>query len=79
MPTKEAFLGFNILAAWIALSFPLDIMNFPLEDMPEIFFPTSFSLTSLCFVGNSTKLDISFSFKMSWLDVFVSSKSIMST
>ena len=28
---KDAFLGLNFLAAWIALSFPIDIMSFPFE------------------------------------------------
>ena len=28
---KDAFLCLNFLAAWIALSFPIDIMSFPFE------------------------------------------------
>ena len=39
---KEGFLGLNFLAAWIALSLPLDIIG--------NFFRTNFSLTS-CFMG----------------------------
>ena len=39
---KEGFLGLNFLAAWIALSLPLDIIS--------NFFRTNFSLTS-CFMG----------------------------
>ena len=40
IPMKEGFLGLNILAAWIALSLPLEILNFPFEDLPESIFFT---------------------------------------
>ena len=46
---KEGFLGLNFLAAWIALSLPLDIIG--------NFFRTNFSLTS-CFVGKSSEGDM---------------------
>ena len=68
---KDAFLGLNFLAAWIALSLPLDIMSSPFEDMPENVFLTNFSLTS-CFVGNSSELDILFSFNLSCPNMSVS-------
>ena len=58
----------------------LDILSFPFEDMLEKVFFTKFSLT-LRFVGKSFEGDISFSFKLSCLDMVISSssKSIIST
>ena len=50
---KEGFLGLNILAAWIALSLPLDILNFPFEDLRETIVFTNFSFASTCFMANS--------------------------
>ena len=46
---KEGFLGLNFSTAWIAFSFPLDML--------ENFFVTNFSLTS-CFVGKSSEGDM---------------------
>ena len=74
---RRIFRLINILAAWIALSLPLEILNFPFEDLPKSIFFTNFSFASTCFVANSLELDISLSFL--WcIDMFASSNAIMS-